>query len=284
MQSLHSVPELSPLSSSSSGPVVLVLGCGYVGSAVARRLAGEPSSASRVVVTHRVLPCLPSSSPFKQPPIELRVFDLEDASTWSVPWHEIDFVLWTFPVAQSLVQQQKAMAFSKEIPLTVPVLMLGTTSSYQCKGEAGSVYGDNTPLEPLDVRAQTEQLLLGPSRAVVRLSGIFGPGREPLRWLQRGLISSGQKFVNLIHVEDIVDCIFFFLHQFVQMDLGNKSYLLTNNNPMRWNDIVDEFKNKELLPQDFVLPQLPEGSESKRLFASQLFESKVFSSGFRLLF
>ena len=38
---------------------------------------------------------------------------------------------------------------------------------------------------------------------MLRVTGIYGPGRNPLDWIRQGRIGPSRKYVNLIHVEDL---------------------------------------------------------------------------------
>jgi nucleoside-diphosphate-sugar epimerase len=91
------------------------------------------------------------------------------------------------------------------------------------------------------------------------LAGIFGPGREPLRWLEKGLIKNGLKRVNLIHVSDIVDIIF----AFASSPLPRQRINVCNGTAPTWNELAAVFQDRGALPKDFSLPQSPVGLESK---------------------
>lgn len=96
------------------------------------------------------------------------------------------------------------------------------TSSTSVYGQAdGSVVTETSPTEPTSptsrVLVQAEQLLLEAARqqgfpaVILRVAGIYGPGRGHLflQYLrgQARLENEGQRFINMIHLDDLVGVI-----------------------------------------------------------------------------
>ena len=171
----------SVLSSSLSPPSFLILGCGYVGNAVKDQF---PDAR----FTHR------------------NIFDLNNRKTWSSEVLSVapgGTVLWTFPAASTLEEEALAVELYETFFQGLRVVVYGSTSAYRVQQEDEWVT-EETELDLGQIRARTEEKLREKGACILHLAGIFGPGRDPLRWYERGLIQAGLSYLNLIHVQDIV--------------------------------------------------------------------------------
>jgi nucleoside-diphosphate-sugar epimerase len=68
---------------------------------------------------------------------------------------------------------------------------------------------------------------------VLRLAGIYGPGRNPLDWIRQGSVGSSRKYVNLIHAEDLAAiCL-------LALDKGKPGevYNVSDGTPRTWNEL-----------------------------------------------
>ena len=85
--------------------------------------------------------------------------------------------------------------------------MLGSTSAYDTGGsqEYPPPWIDETaPIDYTKPRVQGEEFLRTECGAIVlRVAGIYGPGRHPYDWITSGRVGLSDKYVNLIHVEDL---------------------------------------------------------------------------------
>ena len=52
-------------------------------------------------------------------------------------------------------------------------------------------------------RYEAEEILRKEGAAILYLGGIYGPGRDPTTWYQKGWIPNGETYLNLIHVVTI---------------------------------------------------------------------------------
>lgn len=153
-------------------------------------------------------------------------FSLDDRSTWaSLPTAE--HVVWTFPA-----QPVEAVAAFHEAHLLSArrVVVLGSTGS--CDVPDGATATESSPLKDVP-RVHGENLLASRGASVARLAGIWGPGRDPVTWLLRGMISDVNKRVNLAHVDDIVAT--------VRMLLAHPTpatVLVSDGEPRRWSEHV----------------------------------------------
>ena len=63
---------------------------------------------------------------------------------------------------------------------------------------------ESAPIDLTKPRVQGEEYLRNEHGAIVlRVAGIYGPGRNPLDWIRQGRVGPSRKYVNLIHVEDL---------------------------------------------------------------------------------
>ena len=181
------------------------------------------------------------------------LFDLHDPQTWdNVP--SARGAIWTFPAEPP----EAVSAFSGVLFEKVDrVVVIGTTSSYRT-GKKGEITNSDTPLNETLPRVQGEEHLRGRGAIVLRSSGIYGPGRNPLDWLRRGLVRDVSRMVNLIHVEDLSMCI---LAAMERGALGS-SFVVSDGTPRQWKDITEWGIRSGYLKG---LPDAPGGSPPSRL-------------------
>ncbi len=137
------------------------------------------------------------------PQLQRRRFDLGDPETWSNIPSDAD-VLWCFPASPlSAVRQFASRVTGRSRRLVV----LGSTSAYDV-GD-GHDYpppwiDETSPIDLGKPRVQGEEFLRMECGAIVlRVAGIYGPGRHPYDWITSGRVGLSDKYVNLIHVEDL---------------------------------------------------------------------------------
>lgn len=167
-------------------------------------------------------------------PSEQRIrFDLEQPSTWLNIPVSAD-IIWCFP-ADPLehVQAFAAMRSASSGRLVV----LGSTSAYAVgeSQEYPPLWIDETaPIDLTKPRVQGEEYLRNERGAIVlRVAGIYGPGRNPLDWIRQGRAGPSRKYVNLIHGEDLAAiCL-------VALERGQSGevYNVSDGQPHTWNEI-----------------------------------------------
>lgn len=108
--------------------------------------------------------------------------------------HTVEYALITFPPAEEDVVFWDIL--QKYIPCR---LLLGTTGIYAGSG----LLDENSPLIPDHPRKKSEEKFRAQGGSIFRLSGIYGPGRNPLNWLERVSLYPDLRQLNLIHVSDI---------------------------------------------------------------------------------
>ncbi|MGE0373402.1 MAG: hypothetical protein AB7Q01_16195 [Gammaproteobacteria bacterium] len=221
-----------------------ILGAGYVGRALLQRFLAADTTRRRAVPQSRTY-----------------VFNLQDPATWGNPPLAGRTVVWTFPAEPLTLVQAFFAAHLRDV---AGLIVLGSTSAYRAVDAAGSPASTVTEQTPLDLaqpRVQGEEWLRERGATVLQLAGIFGPGRDPVGWLQRGLIKDGAKLVNLIHVDDIVAVI---AHVLVQ-PLPGARINVGNGEPLPWRELAARFRADGRLPADFVLPETGPQEFGKRI-------------------
>lgn len=205
-------------SSQSAKPTVLIAGCGYTGLRAARRWQSRGLSVSAITRSEH------KAAEFRREGLQPLVLDLASAEPWpGLPPAEV--VLWSVGYDRSSGSDRRAVwihglqRFLQALqPAETPRRLILTSST--------SVYGDCEGLEVDEstiprpsqegglVCLEAEQLLKefaahsGDTFVILRLSGIYGPQRllrrlEDLR-AEIPIAASGDEWLNLIHVDDIV--------------------------------------------------------------------------------
>lgn len=219
-----------------------VLGAGYVGQALLRACPAAAATRRRAA-----------------PP--LLAFDLRDPASWGNPPLAGRAVVWTFPAEPLTLVQAFFAAHLQDI---AGLIVLGSTSAYRINEAADSPAATVTEKTPLDLgqpRVQGEEWLRERGATVLQLAGIFGPGRDPAGWLQKGLIKDGAKLVNLIHVDDIVAVIARVLTQ----PRPGVRINVANGEPLPWRELAARFRADGRLPADFTLPESGPHEYGKRI-------------------
>ena len=199
----------------------IILGAGYTGSFLYRRAKeyGHPAFAtSRSPETHL---------PFALPEDRLH-FDLENPTSWGNLPHPAQLI-WCFPA----LPKHQALAFAKKMhDRQCRLVLLGSTSAYPT-GEDGLI--DETATIKLHLPRVTveEHIRVHHGATVLRLAGLYGPGRNVLDWIRKGRIQNTSRYVNLIHIEDVTEVC---LAACTQADAG-ASYIVSDGTPRQWSEI-----------------------------------------------
>ena len=210
-----------------ASPTLVILGTGYTGRVLFRQARAEGRivfAASRA----------PDSHLQGVPPEQRLRFDFHDQDTWgAVPVHA-DAVL-TFPP----VPPDTAQPFGEQVvPRLHRLVVLGATSAYDGSPQAvrGEVVEETAPVDRSIARVHGEELLRERYGAILlRVAGIYGPGRNPLDWIRQGRVGYSHRYVNLIHVEDLAAIIL----QTLEDGTPGDTYNVSDGTPRRWSEIMD---------------------------------------------
>ena len=171
-------------------------------------------------------------------------FDLTSPDTWTnIPTSAN--LLWCFPAAPlELVQRFALSADASSRRLVV----LGSTSAYDVADtqEYPPPWIDETaPLDFGKTRVRGEEYLRKDCGAIVlRVAGIYGPGRNPLDWIRQGRVGPSRKYVNLIHVEDLA------LICLAALERGKPGeiYNVSDGQPHTWEEICTTARDRWNIP------------------------------------
>lgn len=209
----------------SASPLV-VLGSGYTGHVLYSMGAAQ---GRMVLATSRNPLCNLAEMPSGQ-----RVmFDLEQPSTWMNIPTDADLV-WCFP-ATPLHQVE---AFASRLNASARrLVVLGSTSAYEV-GESQDYppqwIDETAPIDLTKPRVEGEEFLRHKYGAIVlRVAGIYGPGRNPLNWIRQGRVGPSRKYVNLIHVEDLAAICLAAIEKGTQ----GEAYNVSDGRPRTWGEI-----------------------------------------------
>lgn len=190
---------------------MLIIGCGYIGKMLGMRLLNRGNSVSGVVSSAE------SASHLEDQGITSLVVDL-DVSPGEIPFAEHEQIYYLAPppndgqVDSRLSRVLDQLRGKRHTPR---ILYISTTGVYgDCQGDWVT---EDRPLNPTTDRAKRRvdaefQLLqwsqeTGGEVVILRVAGIYGPGRLPLERLRMKapMISENEApFSNRIHAEDLV--------------------------------------------------------------------------------
>jgi nucleoside-diphosphate-sugar epimerase len=192
----------------------LILGRGYTGRTLEKFITAQ---GHQVRCTSRTNP-------------ELIQFDLKDESSWKNLPKDNNGTFITLAL-NDLVLAEKFIA--KMATQLGKVIFISTTSVFLVD-EIDQLITEESALDENNPRKQAEDKLIEAGGIRVYSAGIYGPGRSPVNWVKRGRVGLNDGYVNLIHVEDLVQVLW------KAMLLGKpaESYLASDGQPMRWSEII----------------------------------------------
>lgn len=162
-------------------------------------------------------------------------FDLSEAETWrNIP--EGADLLWCFPAEPLVLVRQFAERLN---PLTRRIVVLGSTSAYDHSGSHDYPppwIDESASLDLTKTRVEGEEFLRRQGSIVLRVTGIYGPARNPIEWIKSGRVGPSRKYVNLVHVEDLAAiCLTALEH-----GTSGEAYNVSDGTPRTWQDICDQ--------------------------------------------
>ena len=167
-------------------------------------------------------------------------FDLHQSNTWKNIPSGAD-LLWCFPATPLQLVQQLAQAHDLS---SHRLVVLGSTSAYTETNshEYPPPWIDETaPIAQQQPRVEGEEFLRTTCGAtILRVAGIYGPGRSPLDWIKKGRVGPSRKYVNLIHVEDLAAvCL-------MALDRGRpgESYNVSDGTPRTWTEVCGRAQDR----------------------------------------
>ena len=230
---------------------VLVLGKGYVGKTYCEKY--PDAIGTRRKVTHKDTPS----------------FDLENPATWkNLP--KAETIIWTFP-ATPLEKVQKF--YEEKLQDCKNLIVLGSTSRYIIKRQKQRI-DEDSPIDTSILRVQGEEFLKQQGATILALAGIYGPDRDPVNWLYKGLIRNPKKMLNLIHLDDIISI----LDHFVHSPTKGETFNLSDGEAKSWMEIGEkagfhfrmpgERELSKIIINKKIKDRLPKDYKFKELYSS----------------
>jgi len=175
-------------------------------------------------------------------PSEQRLsFDLEQPSTWENIPVSADLI-WCFP-ATPLKQVQ---TFARLLSASAQrIVVLGSTSAYEVADHSTEYpppwIDESAPVDLTKPRVQGEEFLRTNCGAIIlRVAGIYGPGRNPLDWIRQGRVGLSRKYVNLIYAEDLAALCLLALEK----GKPGETYNVSDGTPRTWKEICATAKQR----------------------------------------
>ncbi len=238
---------------------LVMLGSGYTGR-VLHRMATSQGWAVHAT----------SRNPFNNlagiPSKQRLQFDLEQPSTWLNIPAGIDLI-WCFPAIP--LEQVQAFARTLETPAR-RLVVLGSTSAYEVSDHSAKYppawIDESTLIDLSKPRVQGEEFLRKEHGAIIlRVAGIYGPGRNPLDWIKQARVGPSRKYVNLIHVEDLAAICLLALEK----GKPGETYNVSDGTPRTWKDICHTAQTRWSVAPTAVRDDLSSG---KRISNAKLRE------------
>jgi nucleoside-diphosphate-sugar epimerase len=238
-------------------PRVLIAGCGYVGSAAARLFAKEDWEVFGWTRSGQS-----AASPGKSS-ISLAAVDITDLKTVrrnSFPADVVVHCASSGTDSYLRVYRDGAANLATCFP-SARIIFTSSTSVYPQRD--GSSVTEDSPAEPASENAQilrqAEKIILDHAGIVLRVAGIYGPGRSfLLRSVMNGTSVISDQFVNQVHRDDVASAISF-LARFRAVD-SPRIFNVVDDTPAPRSEILDWISTRVGLP----LPNSPATVPPKR--------------------
>lgn len=234
-----------------SGHRALVVGAGYLGARVALRLG---DLGLRVAATSRSPDRLRE---LRSESIEGWRLDLSDPDDFAAEWLRCrwDTIVWSVAPGRGgdarLAYRDGLLTLLEHVGPRAPgcVVLVSTTGVHAQRD--GSWVTEESPAESEEpshrwILSAESELLAGAGSAdraaVVRLGGLYGPGRSPLEWVARDAFrervarSDGDAYMNWIRVEDAADVV----AAAAREPAAEGIYLAVDGSPVRRRDFWGE--------------------------------------------
>ncbi len=239
---------------------VAIVGCGYVGTAVARHWYQHKGYHVTATTTTKE-----RVSELEQVAQRVVVIKGDDENALRSVVQDQDIVLLSVAPRRSFDANSYEQTYLRTAKNLVAALQQAATVKQLIYTGSYSVYGDkdgawvdeDSPLTPAnqngEILADTEQVLLAASTqnfkvCILRLGGIYGPGRELTKIFNRAFGNTrpgtGEDFTNWIHLDDIVAGVNFAAVQQLQ-----GIYNLVSDRPQAVRDLLARLSERHGLPK-----------------------------------
>lgn len=181
-----------------------ILGCGWLGQAVARSLAKESVSAWG---SGRHLSTLRDIEQSGAVPITI---DFAQGPPFSAEWPQARFLLVSLPPSAGVEAFESAARHAERWPELWTILVSSTSVYPATPGQ----YREPDAIRRVSPHSgacllDLERLFPSKRTSIVRAGGLFGPNRHPRHFLRTPQLKDPHGAVNMVHQEDVVRAIRF---------------------------------------------------------------------------
>jgi len=245
---------------------ILIIGCGGIGAALGRQLAGQ---GHRVTGVKRQPPAVDDA-------IHYLAADIAEAATLTKLETDFDQVFFIVSADGGNEPSYRAVYQTGlhnvlERFSGVPMLFVSSTSVYgQSRGEW---VDEESAAEPDDLnsrlirQAEKQVLAANPANIVVRFSGIYGPGREHLVRLAAATPAIQQTppyYTNRIHQDDCVGVLEFLCARRLAGAALERCYLASDDDPAPMWEVVSWLAERQQCPPPVIKTVGDDASMNKR--------------------
>jgi nucleoside-diphosphate-sugar epimerase len=268
-----------------------ILGCGYVGSCVARRWREDGHNVTVTTTTSEKTEQLKALA---QQVVVMRGSD--EAAVRAVVRDQQVVLICVAPTTASLLNPEgyeeiylrsakNLVAALKDDPAPKQIIHTSSCSIYGDR--VGQQVDEGSPVAPMnrmtEILCETEQILLGASDenvrvCVLRLGGIYGSGPEMANRLRRiagaKLPGNGENLVHRTHIDDIVSGV-----EFARQNQLDGIYNLVNDVAVPIRGMLDSMCEEYGLPKVVWDPSM----SSRTSYNARVSNSKLKAAGYRLI-
>ncbi|MDK1022224.1 MAG: SDR family oxidoreductase [Candidatus Hydrogenedentes bacterium] len=239
---------------------ILIAGCGYVGAALAARLAKNGNEVWGMRLNSEALPN----------GVQALQADLTNPETLSRLPGDLDYVFYTagasefseaaYKAAYVLGMRNLLAALQSQAQQPKRVIFTSSTGVYA--QQDGQWVDEESPAEPTSFSGKAvlegEGLLqASPFETIaLRLGGIYGPGRTRLiDRVRKGEapIEASPRHLNLIHLDDIVGA----LMHLMLLEAAGPVYIGVDSDPQEWNEFIRWIAHQLGVPEPSSNTQAP---------------------------
>lgn len=265
---------------------VAIVGCGYVGTRVAQKLRDK----SDYIVTAT------TTTPQRVAELEsivhrVAVLKGDDKDAMTALLQAQDAVLLCVGARNQSSYKESYLDTAKTLvsvlqqtPTVKQVIYTGTYSVYGDR--QGELVTEDSPVAPAnpngEILAETERILLAASSpnlkvSILRLGGIYGPGRELVKifggWARSTRPGRGEDVTNWVHADDVVGGLIFALEHQLQ-----GIYNLVGDVSLSSRELLDRIFEAHNLPQVSW-----DGSPSVRPYNARVSNQKIKAAGYQFV-
>lgn len=266
---------------------IAIIGCGYVGYAVAQYW--QQNTDFMVTATTTNPERVPSLNAVAQKVVVTQGNDLDGLKS---ALENQDVVLLTVGAKNANVYEETYLQTAKTLVSLLPeipsIRQLIYTGSYPVYGDKdGAFVDEETPATPVTpnkkIMRETEEILLSAANAnlrvcILRLGGIYGPGRELVKIFGRVAgttrAGNGDDITNWIHLDDIVGAI-----EFAREHQWQGIYNLVDDAHLISRELIDGVLKKHNLPA--VIWDCSQ--QSNRQYNAWVSNQKIKDAGYNLI-